>query len=201
MLSCRGCGQSVQGSVSCPSHPPGYQSEQILHSTYFKLSKCGDVSILNIIQVKFSCFLCRIVLYAKLQGWGQAVQGSFSCPPHHHNKESNQLITKFESTSAVCFGAFFFVWENAGMVGDKLSRGVYLAPLYLPHGYENIFLLLILLFFKLSEHGDISILNTIQVKFSFVLPPSWPSRAWKINSVGIFEYILASMLKVYLDVF
>ena len=30
---------------------------------------------------------------------------------------------------------------------------------------------------------------------------SWPSRAWKKNSVGIFEYILASMLKVYLDVF
>ena len=30
---------------------------------------------------------------------------------------------------------------------------------------------------------------------------SWPSRASKKNSVGIFEYILASMLKVYLDVF
>ena len=30
---------------------------------------------------------------------------------------------------------------------------------------------------------------------------SWPSRAWNKNSVGIFEYILASMLKVYLDVF
>ena len=30
---------------------------------------------------------------------------------------------------------------------------------------------------------------------------SWPSRACKKNSVGIFEYILASMLKVYLDVF
>ena len=30
---------------------------------------------------------------------------------------------------------------------------------------------------------------------------SWPSRALKKNSVGIFEYILASMLKVYLDVF
>ena len=30
---------------------------------------------------------------------------------------------------------------------------------------------------------------------------SWPSGAWKKNSVGIFEYILASMLIVYLDVF
>ena len=30
---------------------------------------------------------------------------------------------------------------------------------------------------------------------------SWPSRAWKKNSAGIFEYFLASMLKVYVDVF
>ena len=30
---------------------------------------------------------------------------------------------------------------------------------------------------------------------------SWPSRAWNKNSVGIFEYILASVLKMYLDVF
>ena len=34
------------------------------NTTYFKISKCEDVSIVNIIQVKFSCFLCRIVLYA-----------------------------------------------------------------------------------------------------------------------------------------
>ena len=34
-----------------------------------------------------------------------------------------------------------------------------------------------------------------------ILYISWPSRDWKKNSVGIFEYILASMLKVYLDVF
>ena len=31
--------------------------------THFKLSECDDVSIINIIQVKFSCFLCRIVPY------------------------------------------------------------------------------------------------------------------------------------------
>ena len=35
----------------------------------------------------------------------------------------------------------------------------------------------------------------------YVLQYSWPSRAWKKNSVGIFEYILASMLKVYLGEF
>ena len=34
------------------------------NTTYFKLSECDDVSIVNIIQVKFSCFLCRIVPYA-----------------------------------------------------------------------------------------------------------------------------------------
>ena len=37
--------------------------------------------------------------------------------------------------------------------------------------------------------------------FQELVSNSWPSRAWKKNSVGIFEYILASMLKVYLDVF
>ena len=31
--------------------------------SHFKLSECDDVSIINIIQVKFSCFLCQIVLY------------------------------------------------------------------------------------------------------------------------------------------
>ena len=35
-----------------------------LNSTYFELSECDDVSIINIIEVKFSCFLCQIVLYA-----------------------------------------------------------------------------------------------------------------------------------------
>ena len=39
------------------------------NNTYYKLSECEDVSIINIIQVKFSCFLCQIVLY-DLQGLG-----------------------------------------------------------------------------------------------------------------------------------
>ena len=33
-------------------------------STYFKMSECKDVSIINIIQVKFSCFLFHIGTYA-----------------------------------------------------------------------------------------------------------------------------------------
>ena len=58
----------VGGKLSRPvylaPHPPEYQSKIILpSSSYFKLSECDDVSIINIIQVKFSCFLCRIVPY------------------------------------------------------------------------------------------------------------------------------------------
>ena len=64
MLSCRGGGKLSRPVYLAP-HPLGYQSEFFfVNSTYFKLSECEDVSIINIIQVKFSCFLCQIVLYA-----------------------------------------------------------------------------------------------------------------------------------------
>ena len=51
-------------------HPPEYQSKIILQSFLIlnylvvKIYQFEDVSILNIIQVKFSCFLCQFVLYA-----------------------------------------------------------------------------------------------------------------------------------------
>ena len=65
MLSCRGGGGKLSRLVYLAPHPLGYQSKNYCaNSTYFKLSECEDVSILNIIQVKFSCFLSRIVLYA-----------------------------------------------------------------------------------------------------------------------------------------
>ena len=51
MLSCRGGGKL--------SRPVSFA--KFFH---FKLSECDDVSIINIIQVKFSCFSCQIVLYA-----------------------------------------------------------------------------------------------------------------------------------------
>ena len=38
------------------------------NSTYFNLSDCEDVSILNIIQVKFSCFF--VGLFRILSCWG-----------------------------------------------------------------------------------------------------------------------------------
>ena len=50
------------------------------NTTYFKLSEFDDVSIIKIIQVKLSYFLCRIVPYTYLQGWGQAVQASLPSP-------------------------------------------------------------------------------------------------------------------------
>ena len=86
-------------------------------STYFKLSEYEDVSIINMIQIKFSCFLCRIVSYAKLQGCGQAV---------------------------------------------------FISPIH-PPGYHSKMILLIQLNFKPFQCGDVSIMNIIQVKFSFFL--------------------------------
>ena len=60
-----GVGGKLSRQVYLDPHPPEYQSKNYFaNSTYFKLSQCDDVSIINIIQVKFSCFLCQIVLYA-----------------------------------------------------------------------------------------------------------------------------------------
>ena len=50
-------GGKLSRPVYLAPHPPEYQS------THFKLAECDDVSIINIIQVKFSCFLCYIVSY------------------------------------------------------------------------------------------------------------------------------------------
>ena len=63
MHSCMGWGEvSSPGQFILP--PPTWVSKQnyFANSTYFKLSECEDISIINIIQVIFSCFLCRIVL-------------------------------------------------------------------------------------------------------------------------------------------
>ena len=68
MLSCRDGG----GGASCPGqfilpHLPEYQIKLFFsNSTYFKLSECEDVSIINIIEVKFSCVLshCSVCLVA-----------------------------------------------------------------------------------------------------------------------------------------
>ena len=97
MLSCRGGGK-LSRPVYLDPHPPEYQSKNnFANSTYFKLSECDDVSIINIIQVKFSCFLCQIILYASLHGWGGG--GKLSRPvylaPHPPGYQSKVLCLFF----------------------------------------------------------------------------------------------------------
>ena len=62
MLSCRGGGKLSRPVYLAPTH---LGIKVILLCLYYhsQLSECKDVSIINIIQVKFSCILCRIVLY------------------------------------------------------------------------------------------------------------------------------------------
>ena len=76
-----GGGASCSGQFIFP--PPthlGIKVKYFAIFSYFKLSEHEDVSIVNMIQGKFNNFLCRIVLYAKLLGRGQAVQGILSSP-------------------------------------------------------------------------------------------------------------------------
>ena len=82
MLSCRG------GGVSCPGQfilPPTHLGIKLLffsNATYFKLSECEDVSIINIIQVIFSCFFlshCSVYLVA---GVGSKLSRPVYLAPH-----------------------------------------------------------------------------------------------------------------------
>ena len=51
------------------------------HFTCFKLSVHEVLSFIIIIQVEFSCFLCRLASYPYLQGWGASCPGWFILPP------------------------------------------------------------------------------------------------------------------------
>ena len=58
----------VGGKLSRPVYLDPHSPEYLVifffaMFSHFKLSECDDVSIINIIQVKFSCFLCYIVSY------------------------------------------------------------------------------------------------------------------------------------------
>ena len=60
MLSCRGGGK-LSRPVLLDPHPPEYPSKMILLILFMlNYNECEDVSIVNIIQVKLICFLCRI---------------------------------------------------------------------------------------------------------------------------------------------
>ena len=63
MLRCRDGSKLSRPVYLAPPHSLGYQSKIILLILLINLSDCEDVSILNIIQITFSCFLCRIVPY------------------------------------------------------------------------------------------------------------------------------------------
>ena len=130
-----GGGQSFQASLSWPPSTRVSKKKYFANSTYFKLSECEDVSNINMIQVKFSCFLCQIVLYACIgcRGGGQAVQASLSCPPPPHNSSQIQLYSLSHCSICLVAGE-----------GGKLSRPVYLDPH--PPEYLSKIILLILLF-------------------------------------------------------
>ena len=56
-------GKTLTSSWIKISRLSDFKLNYFAYTTYFKLSECEDVSIINIIQVKFSFFLCRIVPY------------------------------------------------------------------------------------------------------------------------------------------
>ena len=62
MLSFRGGGKLSRQVYLAPTHL-GIKVKVYANSTYFNLSDCEDVSIINTIQVKFICYLCQIVPY------------------------------------------------------------------------------------------------------------------------------------------
>ena len=52
------------------------------HATYFKLSECEDVSIINIIQIKLSCFLTDGFIHLAAGVWTSCPR-RFNLPPNH----------------------------------------------------------------------------------------------------------------------
>ena len=79
MLSCRG-GDKLSRPVYLPFTHLGIKVKLFCLFCLFLLSVWEDSSIINIIQVQFSCFLYRIVPSAQLQGLGQAVHANLSPP-------------------------------------------------------------------------------------------------------------------------
>ena len=138
----RGGGQDVQGGLSCP--PPRISERMdnpqiLLHHLLQEYLVERDI---NFISVNLRC-LFQMFSWVTYKGWGQAVQGSLSCPPlrisvridnaqillHHLLQEySVERDVNFISVYLRCLlQTFSWVayWQG---VGGKLSRAVYLAP-------------------------------------------------------------------------
>ena len=88
-IKLQGWGTDCPGQFILPP-PPWYQSKYILLTLLFLNHLNVEMyQIINIIQVKFSCFLCLIVLYCMLScrgggggvGWGAGCRGQFILPP------------------------------------------------------------------------------------------------------------------------
>ena len=139
----RGGGQAVQGGLSCP--PPRISERMdnpqiLLHHLLQEYLVERDV---NFISVNLRCLFQTFSWVAYWQGWGQAVQGSLSCPlPRISERIDNTQIllhhllqeylvernVNFISVNQRCLlQTFSWVtyWQG---VGGKLSRAVYLAP-------------------------------------------------------------------------
>ena len=76
------------GGVSCPGQfilpPPTWVSKENYFAkfSHFKLSECDDVSIINIIQVKFSCFFVRLFCMRSCRGGGKLSRTVYLAPTH-----------------------------------------------------------------------------------------------------------------------
>ena len=80
MLGCRGGGQAVQGSLSCPPpHHLGIVSFFLCSFHLFQISEYEVDSFITIIQVKLSCFLCCLISLTFVAGVGGGGGGA-SCP-------------------------------------------------------------------------------------------------------------------------
>ena len=83
MLSCRGGGEGCPGQfILTPTHL-SIKVKLFANSTYFKLSECEDVLIINILQVKFTVFFVALFNTLSCRGGGKLSRPvySLSCPP------------------------------------------------------------------------------------------------------------------------
>ena len=101
MLSCMGGGK-LSRLVYLAPHPPGYQSKSIvpilLILNYLKLSERKDVSIIYIIQVKFSCFFVRLFCMLSCRGgggWGGKLSRPVYLDPHLPKYQSKIILLSF----------------------------------------------------------------------------------------------------------
>ena len=86
-------GGKLSRPVYLDPHPPDYQSKIILRSFLILNYLNVMISIINIIQVKFSYFLSRIVLYAKLLRLGGKLSRPVYLTPNPPGYQSKIIVT------------------------------------------------------------------------------------------------------------